>query len=235
VENTPLTPDEFSAAVTSITSAFGDPTRRDIYLLVRQDPKGMTAAEIAHEVNLHANVARHHLEKLAAGGHLRVEIGKPGSGAGRPSKRYLASQDEIRLQFPVRRDDLIGTLLGRALTRLPSAEAQQLAEEVGTEYGQALASAIEPGDAHRSLQAAVGAVAEALTSHGFMAHAEGDAGDLRIVSEHCPFGQAAVEHPVLCAIDRGLVKGMLAGLHGERSPELSGSVPMGDTVCTTKV
>ena len=212
-----------------------DPTRRDIYLLVRQAPDGMTAAEIALEVDLHANVARHHLEKLAAGGHLRVEIGKPGNGAGRPSKRYLASQDEIRLQFPIRRDDLIGTLLGRALTRLPSTEAQQLAEEVGTEYGQALASAIEPGDTYRSLQAAVGAVAEALTSHGFMAHTEGAAGDLRIVSEHCPFGQAAVEHPVLCAIDRGLVKGMLAGLHGDRSPELSGSVPMGDSVCTTKV
>ena len=56
-----------------------------------------------------------------------------------------------------------------------------------------------------------------------------------IVSEHCPFGQAAVDHPVLCAIDRGLVKGMLAGLHGETTPELAGSVPMGDTVCTTRV
>ncbi|MDG2261319.1 MAG: hypothetical protein P8N50_03180, partial [Actinomycetota bacterium] len=129
----------------------------------------------------------------------------------------------------------LGTLLGRALTRLPNDEAQSLAEEVGIEYGRALAHAMAPGDAQRSLEAAVGAVAEALTSHGFMAHAEGELSELRIVSEHCPFGQAAVEHPVLCAIDRGLVKGMLFGLHGERSPELAGSVPMGDTVCTTKV
>jgi predicted ArsR family transcriptional regulator len=235
VENAPLTPDEFSAAVTSITSAFGDPTRRDIYLLVRQVDDGMTASEVADEVDLHANVARHHLEKLAAGGHLRVELGRSQGGAGRPSKRYMAAAAEMRLEFPVRRDDLLGTLLGRALTRLPRAEAQLLAEEVGEEYGHALADAMEPGDAQRSLQAAVGAVAVALTSHGFMAHAEGPATELRIVSEHCPFGQAAVEHPVLCAIDRGLVKGMLSALHGERTPELAGSVPMGDTVCTTKV
>ena len=230
-----LTPDEFNAAVSSITSSFGDPTRRDIYLLVRQRDDGMTAAEVADAVGLHANVARHHLEKLAAAGHLKVVVSRPSSGAGRPSKRYSATEEDIHLAFPVRRDDLLGTLLGRALSRLPHAEAQALAEEVGQEYGLALAASIEPGNAHRSLQAAVGAIADALTSHGFQARAEGTAGELRIVSENCPFGQAAVEHPVLCAIDRGLVSGMLTGLHGERSPHLSGSVPMGDAVCTTDI
>jgi hypothetical protein len=30
-----LSADEFSAAVSAVTSAFGDPTRRDIYLFVR--------------------------------------------------------------------------------------------------------------------------------------------------------------------------------------------------------
>ena len=173
--------------------------------------------------------------KLAAAGHLHVEVGRPGAGAGRPSKHYLASHDEMQLDLPVRRDDLLAMLLGRVLTRLPDDEAEQLAEEVGVEYGRALATAIEPGDPNKSLKAAVGVVAETLTSHGFMAHTEGVGGELRIVSEHCPFGQTAVDHPVLCAVDRGLVKGMLAGLHGERTPVLSGSIPMGDTVCTTKI
>ncbi|MGB1841416.1 MAG: hypothetical protein ACPHWZ_09940, partial [Longimicrobiales bacterium] len=49
------------------------------------------------------------------------------------------------------------------------------------------------GEAHRSLEAAVGAVADALTSHGFAARSVGTANELRIVSEHCPFGQAAVD------------------------------------------
>jgi predicted ArsR family transcriptional regulator len=235
VANAALTPSEFESAITSITSAFGDGTRRQIYLLVREAEAGMTAAEVASAVDVHANVARHHLEKLAGGGYLRVEMGRPAGGAGRPSKRYQAAHEEIEIVFPVRRDDLLGTLLGRALARLPTEEATALAEEVGIDYGRALADAIEPGNAQRSLQSAVATVADALTSHGFAAHAEGRAGDLRIVSEHCPFGHAAVEHPVLCALDRGLVKGMLTGLYGDANPRLAGSVPMGDTVCTTTV
>lgn len=202
--------------------------------MVREAGDGMTASEVAGRVDVHANVARHHLDKLAAGGHLVVDV-HAGGGAGRPSKRYRAARSDMQFEFPVRHDDLLGTLLGRALTRLSHDEATALAEEVGEEYGLHLAALMEPGEAHRSLEAAVGAVADALTSHGFAARSVGTANELRIVSEHCPFGQAAVDHPVLCAIDRGLVKGMLAGLHGETSPLLEGSVPMGDTVCTTSV
>jgi hypothetical protein len=32
-----------------------------------------------------------------------------------------------------------------------------------------------------------------------------------------------------------MVKGMLSGLYGDADPHLAGSVPMGDTVCTTTV
>jgi predicted ArsR family transcriptional regulator len=229
-----LGPDEFEAAVSSITAAFGDPTRRQIYLMVQAAPEGMTASEVAAAVDLHANVARHHLEKLAAAGQLTVQLGKPAGGAGRPSKRYCAAPS-TGLNVGLRRDDLLGTLLARALARLPRHEAEALAEEVGADFGRAIAQAVEPGHATRSLRAAVGTVADALTSYGFAAHAEGDAGELRIVSEHCPFGRAAIDNPVLCAIDRGLVKGMLATLHGSIEPQLAGSVPMGDTVCTTTV
>jgi DNA-binding transcriptional ArsR family regulator len=63
-----LSADEFSAAVSAVTSAFGDPTRRDIYLFVRAGAAGVTAAEVAERFDLHPNVARHHLEKLTAGG-----------------------------------------------------------------------------------------------------------------------------------------------------------------------
>ena len=79
-------------------------------------------------------------------------------------------------------------------------------------------------------------VAEALTAHGFAARAERSGDDsLRIVSEHCPFGGAPIEHPVICAVDRGLVRGMLGTLYGETTPEMRSSLPMGDTVCITDV
>ena len=87
----------------------------------------------------------------------------------------------------------------------------------------------------RSFRAALHAVADALTAHGFAAHAEKRGNALRIVSEHCPFGDAAIEHPVICAVDRGLVKGMLAAFYGEAEAATKSSLPMGDEVCVTAV
>src|SRR5436305_13193596 len=86
-----------------------------------------------------------------------------------------------------------------------------------------------------SFQAELRAVADALTAHGFAAHAEKSGNALRIVSEHCPFGDAAIEHPVICAVDRGLVKGMLAALYGDAEAATKSSLPMGDDVCVTSV
>jgi len=231
-----LTGDQFSAAVSAVTSAFGDPTRREIYLMARDVDRGVTAAEVAEHFELHPNVARHHLDKLAAGGYLDVHverIEKP--GAGRPSKRYKASAKEMGLEFPARRDDLLVTLLARTLALVPRDDAETMAEEVGEEYGRTLAASITPVDGHRSLRVALHAVADALTAHGFAAHAEAQGGSLAIISEQCPFGDAAVQHPVICAVDRGIVKGMLATLYGETIPETSASRPWGDQACVTLV
>jgi len=249
-----LTPTEFSSAVTAITSAFGDPTRREIYLFVREHStpgdgelgEGATAAEVAERFELHPNVARHHLDKLAGGGYVEVATGRNGSGAGRPSKHYRATAPEMTLELPVRHDDLLVTLLGKTLALLPADKAEAMAEEVGIEFGKAMASSmgaigVSPGAAgtshaaQKSFRAALHTVADALTAHGFAAHAERHGNGLRIVSEHCPFGGAAIEHPVICAVDRGLVRGMLGALYGEASAATSESRPMGDDRCITSI
>lgn len=241
MERVPLTPTEFSSAVTAITSAFGDPTRRDIYLFVRDAGHGVTASEVAERFELHPNVARHHLDKLAGGGYVEVGIERSeGAGAGRPSKRYRVSEEAAEIELPVRHDDLLVTLLGKTLARLPRADAEAIAEEVGVEYGRAMAASIgasspESADVQRSFRTALHVVADALTAHGFAAHAEKRGNELRIVSEHCPFGDTAIEHPVICAVDRGLVKGMLGALYGDASTATESSLPMGDDVCVTAV
>lgn len=246
-----LTPTEFSSAVTAITSAFGDPTRREIYLFVHaaseagadgEPGAGVTASEVAERFLLHPNVARHHLDKLAGGGYVEVATGRTGTGAGRPSKRYRVTTPEMSLELPVRHDDLLVTLLGKALGLLPSEQAEAMAEEVGLEYGKALAASLgaspaakasEQASAQRSLRAALHTVADALTAHGFAAHAERHGDGLRIVSDHCPFGGAAIEHPVICAVDRGLVRGMLGALYGQADAATSESRPTGATRCVT--
>jgi predicted ArsR family transcriptional regulator len=72
--------------VSAITNAFGDPTRRGIYLFAREHAEGVTASQVAEQFGLHPNVARHHLDRLAAGGYLEVAVERAeGAGAGRPS------------------------------------------------------------------------------------------------------------------------------------------------------
>jgi predicted ArsR family transcriptional regulator len=236
MEQLPLSAEAFSAGVTAATSAFGDSTRRDIYLFAHASEDGVTTTEVAKRFSLHPNVARHHLDKLAAGGYLQVQVGRPGKlGAGRPSKRYRATDKALALEFPVRRDDLLIALLGRTLDLVPIEAAEAMAEAVGEEYGRSLAASMAPGEGHRSLQAALHAVADALTAHGFASHTESRADGLAIISEQCPFGGAAVQHPVICAVDRGIVKGMLETLYGDTVPETSASRPRGDDICVTLV
>jgi predicted ArsR family transcriptional regulator len=231
-----LTADEFSAAVSAVTSAFGDPTRREIYLFAHDSERGVTAAEVAERFDLHPNVARHHLDKLAGGGYLEVAVERlEHPGAGRPSKHYRTVAKDMRLDFPARRDDLLVTLLARTLALVPLEQAEAMAEEVGQAYGHSLAASMAPAEGHRSLQVALHTVADALTAHGFAAHAERHRDGLRIVSDHCPFGGAAIEHPVICAVDRGLVRGMLGALYGEAATATSSSRPMGDDRCVTSI
>src|SRR4051794_7291889 len=226
----------FTATVSAITNAFGDPTRRGIYLFARERAEGVTASQVAEQFGLHPNVARHHLDKLAAGGYLEVAVERAeGSGAGRPSKHYRTASQELP-DVPVRSDDLVLTLLGRALALLPLDEAEAMAEQVGQEYGAAMAVGLTGTDlasGQRSLRSALHAVADALTAHGFAAHTDQRNNQLRIVNNHCPFGDVAIEHPVICAVDRGMVKGMLGALCGETDVSTEASLPRGDTFCAT--
>lgn len=229
----------FAAAVTAVTSAFGDPTRREIYLFVRSSP-GTTASEVAARFSLHPNVARHHLERLASGGYVEVTMERAaGNGAGRPSKRFRASGNDLTLDFLTRRDDLLVLLLQEALQLLGPDAAEAMAERVGEEYGRTLAGQMSPGDTQRSLRTAMHAIADTLTAHGFAAHAEDQGTSTAVVASNCPFGDAASQHPVLCAVDRGMVKGLLAGLCGEAGGVvpvvLSSSRARGDDACAAVV
>ena len=234
-----MTPKAFTATVSAITSAFGDPTRRAIYLHAREHTDGVTAAQVADKFDLHPNVARHHLDKLAAGGYLEVSVERArGAKAGRPSKHYKVASKETEFELPVRTDDLVLTLLGKALAALPTDKAHDIAEQVGTEYGRTMATSLQGADpqaGHRSLRSAIQAVADALTAHGFAAHAEKKSDSLRIVTSHCPFGDVAMDHPVICAVERGMVKGMLGALYGETEPVTMGTIASGDTLCVTAV
>jgi predicted ArsR family transcriptional regulator len=110
-----------------------------------------------------------------------------------------------------------------------------MAHDVGIEYGRTLVEAVGSSDSTRSVKTAMVSIAGLLTAHGFSARAEGDDAASSVVSDNCPFGSAAQHHPVLCAVDRGLIAGMLEGLGAERTSVTLTSKALGDDTCRVTV
>jgi predicted ArsR family transcriptional regulator len=106
-----------------------------------------------------------------------------------------------------------------------------MSHDVGVEYGRTLASTVGASDTTPSLKTAMASIAGILTAHGFAARAEEHELEQSVVSDNCPFGTAAQHHPVLCAVDRGLISGMLDGLGAERRTVTLTSRARGDDAC----
>ena len=214
----PLTPTEFSSAVTAITSAFGDPTRREIYLFARERPDGVTAAEVAERFDLHPNVARHHLDKLAGGGYLEVARRRdrrrrrsavqalPGHRAARRRSSSRSATTTCSSRCSAGRSPCCPA---RRPRRWPRRSASSTA---GSWPGRSGGTA-RPASARSAPPCTRWPTRSPPTASPPTPRSDGN--ELRIVSEHCPFGDAAIEHPVICAVDRGMVKGMLGALYGD--------------------
>jgi len=227
--DTELDPALFTATVTSLTHSFGDETRRKIYLYLRENP-GANATELADVCSVHPNVVRHHLDRLSEGGHVTFENVRK-SGVGRPSKGYRVTDSTFVSEGSMRRDALLVALLEMSLERLGPDAAETMAHDVGLSYGRTLADSMGSHEKKRSVEEAMGQIAGLLTAHGFNARAEGGEEHSSVVSDNCPFGSAATHHPVLCAVDRGLIAGMLEGLGAKRTSVTLQSKARGDDDC----
>ncbi len=219
----------FTANLTSLTHSFGDNTRRKIYLYLLEK-RGATATEMALHCQVHANVVRHHLERLTEAGYVTFDNVRK-TTVGRPAKGYRAVDASLVMDGSMRRDALLVALLEMALERLGPEASESLAHDVGVEYGRTLAESMGPVDSTRSLKTAMTSIAGLLTAHGFAARAEENDSHQSVVSENCPFGSIAQHHPVLCAVDRGLIAGMLDGLGTEPTKVTLTSRARGDDTC----
>lgn len=227
---------QLDRTIGDLTSALGDPTRRAIFIAVRESAEPATSAAIAELFEIHPNVARHHLDKLAADGYLRITRrranGRSGPGAGRPAKCYEATTKGIDLHFPARRYDLLVDLLVAIIQEIAPDDVGAVAERVGRTYGQELADQIGTPD-EAGYEEAVRAVAQAMTGLGF--HMAPDLDGHRLLTSHCPFGDMAVGHPdVVCSLDRGMVSGLFEKLRQGCVPVLH---PAGadEDACVTEV
>lgn len=219
-----------------LASTLGDATRRGIYITVREAVEPVTAQQIAELFDIHANVARHHLDRLVGDGYLqetrRHSTERRGPGAGRPAKHYETTEKEISVQFPLRRYDLLAELLARMVERIAPDTAAQIAEEIGREYGRELAA--EVGLARDAgFDTAVHAVARVMLGVGF--DSEADTSERTIVTRFCPFGETASNHPeLICKLDQGIVAGLLESANAAGTPVVIPRLHLDDD-CLTEI
>lgn len=222
--------------ISDLTAALGDPTRRAIYITVRESAEPLTTSTVADLFGIHPNVARHHLDRLADDGYLRVShrrpTGKGGPGAGRPAKCYEATSKEVSVHFAPRRFEMLVDMLIRVLDQVAPENVGQVAESVGRSYGGELAAEIGVPD-QPGYDGAVQAVARAMTGLGFSV--DPDAPGQRLLTTHCPFGEAATSHPeVICSLDRGIVAGLFGALSYDCNPVIIPHIDLADD-CITQV
>ncbi|WP_332646736.1 helix-turn-helix transcriptional regulator [Lysinibacillus sp. 54212] len=89
-----------------ITSTLADETRFQIYEFMLQHQKEYNVQEIAEHFNIHPNVARLHLTKLADINVITADYIKTGKG-GRPGRVYKVTEEGVSLTFPKREDPLL--------------------------------------------------------------------------------------------------------------------------------
>jgi predicted ArsR family transcriptional regulator len=203
--------------------------------MVRAATEPVTAAQIAAEFSIHANVARHHLDRLTDEGYLEVTRkppnGKNGAGAGRPAKCYTATDKEIELQFPARRYDLLADLLIRVVQRLEPERASEIAAEVGREYGVELAATLDLPDTV-GFDSVLATVQQAMVDVGFAV--DTNTNNRQLLMSHCPFGRTAFDHPeVVCSLDRGIVNGLMEALNHATDTVTSPKETWGEGCITT--
>ena len=193
-----------------------DDLRRRMYLFARRQPGGVRRDEVAREVGVSPKLAAFHLDKLADAGLLTFHYARPpgrtGPGAGRPAKIYEPSAARVDVSIPVRRYDVVGTLLLDAIQAGSDAgtardRACSTALEAGTSLGRSVRAQrrLRPPGAERTMSV----VEEILEAYGFEPMRDGATLTLR----NCPFDALARHAPdLVCAMNEAFIRGLVRGL-----------------------
>ncbi len=207
--------------------AIGDSELRETLLFARAQALPVTADEVAAAHQIHRNVARSRLERLAEAGLLipsfERRTGRTGPGAGRPAKTYRVAPELSAIEFPERRYE---QLIGLLINALPKRARRDRVHEIGIAFGRDLALQARLRSAN-TFDTALRRVCAALGSLGYQA-ALAEVTDERavITTATCPLRPLVRAHPELAEVDRGMWAALVA-----RSLE---GVGVGELVCDTR-
>jgi predicted ArsR family transcriptional regulator len=191
--------------------AIGDPDLRLTLRFARAQPRPITADDVAAAHEVHRNVARARLERLAEAGLLvrsfERRTGRSGPGAGRPAKTYRVAPELSSIEFPRRHHELLVRLLADAL---PERARSRRLHEIGLEFGRELARQARLRPVRR-LDRAVVRVCSALGRLGYQASVAEETGTSAVVTTPtCPLRPLVRADARLTALDRGMWTGLVA-------------------------
>lgn len=209
-------------AVTAVGS-LADPIRRSLYEYIAGRHAPVTRDEAADAVQISPSKAKFHLDRLEKEGLLEVELrrlsGRTGPGAGRPSKLYRRSAEELRVSLPERRYDVVGAVLAAAV------EQAAAGGDLGARIDES-AYARGAADAAGAGRTPDGTVSEVASPDGSLAAAEQVLAHLgyepevqgrELVLHNCPFDALADEHrSLVCSMNQRYVQGVLDSVGAER-------------------
>jgi predicted ArsR family transcriptional regulator len=191
--------------------AVGDPNLRETLLWVRAEARPVNADQLAAAHEVHRNVARSRLDRLAKAGLLTASFerrtGRSGPGAGRPAKVYAVAPGLDAIEFPARRYE---SLLGLVVAGLPVEGRAETLRGIGVEFGRELAQTARLRPAKR-LATGLDRMCAAVRSLGYQAAvAEVTENSAVIASPTCPLRPLVRTHPEVAEIDRGMWAGLAA-------------------------
>jgi len=205
-----------TAIALGAVAALGDPLRRNLYDLVCAQPAGVTRDTAAQLAGVARHVAAYHLDQLARGGLLDVAYRRPGDrrgpGAGRPAKVYTRAATPVDVSLPPRNYGLASRVLLDAVSGDgdPVAAARRCGEELGRTA--------------RDDAAGLDALLGVLRDNGFEPLREGGTVRLR----NCAFHELAErDRATVCAMNLGLMRGIVAGMQLENVTAAQQPLPLG--------
>jgi predicted ArsR family transcriptional regulator len=193
-----------------LADAFGSPTRRDVFMLLRTCGTPMVASEVATSLGLQRTAARAHLERLVDLGLLSSATRRTAS-AGLPVKSYTAVETRLAITLPPRRYEALARSLLELLETVEVDAAAEHAAGVGRAYGECIAQGIVGADIQKPVRLSLPALVKWMDESGYAVTAS-SLGRTRAVIEigNCVYRELSVQHrDIVCAFDCGMFCGML--------------------------
>ncbi len=182
-----------------------------------------TVNQLADSVGVKPITVRHHLKTLSAEGLITAEAER--QHVGRPRHVYTLTEEAQSL-FPHKYHMLAERLLEQLKDALPPEMVETLLDQIAV----AIAQDIGPKLEQLSLEERLAAVAQILSSEGYMARWERDAGAIRVIEHHCPYYLISRDHPEICRIGETLMRTVL---HAEVAKD--SCLIDGDECCTFRI